>query len=353
MPRRAARLRTAPFHGGRFHLNASRGAEPAILPDAPACVRPAEAYCASVGATASGLRHDAFLYESDDAFGERMVPFITDGLEAGDATVAVTTRQNISLLRGALGAEGERVSFLDRDEWYSRPAKVIAGYDKTLRDLLRAGALRVRVVGEVQFGSTPAEWDEWTVYESLLNRVFAARPVWIMCPYDARALSDAVMLGAAHTHSQVVTDEWHDSPHYDDPEQLVRALTPVPDALPQLRLVPLDADQHAFRARLGREMAADGVPDAEAGDMLLAATEILANLTRHGDGPGAMRVGRVDERFVFELSDRGPGLDDPFAGYMPPIPTQVGGFGLWVARQITWRLDLLTSPDGLTVRLWV
>jgi len=230
---------------------------------------------------------------------------------------------------------------------------VIAGYDKTLRDLLRAGAPRVRVVGEVQFGSTPAEWDEWTVYESLLNRAFAARPVWIVCPYEARTLPDAVMLGAAHTHSQVVTDEWHDSPHYDDPEQLVRALTPAPEPLPQLRTVPLDADPRAFRARLGREMTADGVPDAEAGDMLLAATEILANLTRHAEGPGAMRVGRVDERFVCEMSDRGPGLDDPFAGYIPPIPTQVGGAGLWVARQITWRLDLLTSPDGLTVRLWV
>jgi anti-sigma regulatory factor (Ser/Thr protein kinase) len=117
--------------------------------------------------------------------------------------------------------------------------------------------------------------------------------------------------------------------------------------------VPLDASPRAFRERLGREMAADGVPDARAGDMLLAATEILANISRHGDVAGGMRVGRVGERFVCELSDRGPGLDDPYAGYVPPASRQVGGAGLWVARQVTWRLDLLSSPDGLTVRLWV
>ena len=303
--------------------------------------------------SALALRHDAFVYESDEAFADHMVPFITDGLKAGDATVAVTTRANLALLRDALGDARERVSFQDRDEWYSRPAKVIAGYAKTLRMHLATGVPRVRVVGEVQFGSTPDEWDEWTVYESLLNRAFAHVPAWIVCPYDARTLPDAVVLGAAHTHSQVLTDDWHDSPHYDDPEQLVRALAPAPEPLPQLRAIPLDTDPRAFRARLGREMAADAVPDAAASDMLLAATEILANIARHGEGPGELRVGRAGERFVCELSDCGPGLDDPFAGFLPPDTTTEGGAGLWVARQVTWRLDLLPSPDGLTVRLWV
>jgi hypothetical protein len=217
------------------------------------------------------LRHDAFVYESDEVFIDRMVPFLTDGLAAGDATVAVTTRANVGVLRDALGPAAQGVSFRDRDEWYSRPAKVLAGYDRTLRDLLRGGAPRVRVVGEVQFGATPDEWDEWAVYESLLNHVFAERAAWIVCPYDARALPDAVVLGAAHTHSQVLTDEWRASPHYDDPAQLVHALTPPPDPLPQLRAMPVEDDPRAFRDLLRREMASDGVPQAKVRDMLLAA----------------------------------------------------------------------------------
>ena len=299
------------------------------------------------------LRHDAFVYESDDVFAARMVPFLGHGLEAGDATVAITTRANVSLLRDALGEAAKRVSFRDRDEWYSRPAKVIAGYDQTLRFHLGAGAPRVRVVGEIQFGSTPDEWDEWTVYEALLNRAFANRAAWIVCPYDARTLPDAVVLGAAHTHRQVLTDDWHESPHYDDPADVARALTPAPKPLPELRSVPLDINARSFRERLRREMAADAVPEAQTRDMLLAATEIAANITRHGAGPRSMRVGRVGERFVCELSDCGPGLDDPCAGFLPRDATTAGGAGLWVARQVTWRLDLLSSPNGLTVRLWV
>jgi anti-sigma regulatory factor (Ser/Thr protein kinase) len=231
---------------------------------------------------------------------------------------------------------------------------VLASYDRTMRDELSGGATRLRVIGEVRFGSTPDEWDEWAVYESLINHVFADRPAWIVCPYDARALPDAVLLGASHTHARVLTDDWRDSPHYDDPARLVHALAPAPDALPQLRPVPLeDSNPRAFRAQLRREMAADGVPGPQARDMLLAATEILANVTRHAESLSGMRVGRVGEHFVCELSDHGPGLDDPFAGYIRPSYTRIGGAGLWVARQVTWRLDLVRAPDGLTVRLWV
>lgn len=100
-------------------------------------------------------------------------------------------------------------------------------------------------------------------------------------------------------------------------------------------------------------LAADAVPEGQTRDMLLAGTEIASNITRHGSEPRSMRVGRVGEHFVCELSDCGPGLDDPFPGYRPPDLARVGGAGMWVARQVTWRLDLLSSPNGLTVRLWV
>jgi anti-sigma regulatory factor (Ser/Thr protein kinase) len=66
-----------------------------------------------------------------------------------------------------------------------------------------------------------------------------------------------------------------------------------------------------------------------------------------------MRVGRVGDRFVCEISDNGGGHDDPLAGYMAPRPGAVDGAGLWVARQLTSSLDLISSADGLTVRLWI
>ena len=52
--------------------------------------------------------------------------------------------------------------------------------------------------------------------------------------------------------------------------------------------------------------------------MLLATNEVFANARRHGGGADMLRAGSAGGRFVCEISDRGPGLDDPTAGYLPP-----------------------------------
>ena len=87
--------------------------------------------------------------------------------------------------------------------------------------------------------------------------------------------------------------------------------------------------------------------------MLLAACEIFSNAGRRGGGLRDARAGVVDGRFVCELADRGPGIADPLAGYLPPREGADGGFGMWVARQATDRMELIAGADGLTVRLWI
>jgi hypothetical protein len=64
-----------------------------------------------------------------------------------------------------------------------------------------------------------------------------------------------------------------------------------------------------------------------------------------------VRYGSANARFVCEIADHGSGLDDPLAGYLPPRPGH--GAGLWVARQLTRRLDMVSTERGLTTRLWV
>jgi anti-sigma regulatory factor (Ser/Thr protein kinase) len=85
--------------------------------------------------------------------------------------------------------------------------------------------------------------------------------------------------------------------------------------------------------------------------MLLAATEIATNAVDHGGGVEDVRVGRAGGRFVCEIVDRGNGFDDPSAGFLPP---RAGlGSGLWVARQLTWRIEFFRSPRGFTARIWL
>jgi anti-sigma regulatory factor (Ser/Thr protein kinase) len=87
--------------------------------------------------------------------------------------------------------------------------------------------------------------------------------------------------------------------------------------------------------------------------MLLAATEVFDNACRHGSGPTSLSAGTVDGWFLCEVADRGAGLDDPLAGYLPPEQAAHHGSGLWVARQIVSRLELMPGAPGLRVRLWL
>jgi hypothetical protein len=71
----------------------------------------------------------------------------------------------------------------------------------------------------------------------------------------------------------------------------------------------------------------------------------------HGGGVEEVLVGRAEERFVFEIIDHGKGFDDPAAGYL--APRKGVGTGLWVARQLTWRIEFFRSPQRFTTRIWL
>jgi anti-sigma regulatory factor (Ser/Thr protein kinase) len=153
------------------------------------------------------------------------------------------------------------------------------------------------------------------------------------------------------THPEVLADGWRASEHFEDPREVVRRLLPEPEPLPQLRSLAVGDDLERFRERLARELMAAKVPEATALDMLVAGTEIAANAVRHGGGIEEVRMGTAAGRFVCEVIDRGAGFDDPAAGYL--VPRAGTGSGLWVARQLAWRLESFRSPRGFTVRLWL
>jgi anti-sigma regulatory factor (Ser/Thr protein kinase) len=165
-------------------------------------------------------------------------------------------------------------------------------------------------------------------------------------------LSPVVLDGAWRTHPNVIAAEGESGSQYDGAEHLLRALTPRHEALLELQPLPRAADARAFRDLLAARLAADDVPTGRKVDMLVAASEVFVNAVVHGRGVAMVRTGTVEGRFVCEISDAGAGLDDPFAGYLPPESNDAPGAGLWVARQLTWRVDLITSARGLTVRLW-
>lgn len=299
------------------------------------------------------MRHSLYVYYDDEGLIERMAPFLESGLTGGEPTLVVLERGKWELLAGALGRRADAITYFERDAFYTRPETVLATYDVTLRRLVRDGATAIRVFGELPRCETASQWNSWLSYEAILNRAFMHHQVWVMCGYDAREVPGPLLDGAFETHPEVLTNGWAASSHYHEPEEVVSSRTPAPAPLGGLHSLSVDGGPPAFRAALGAELGAAAVPPLEAESMLVAAGEVLANARRHGGDTVSVQVGRVGERFVCEVSDDGQGIDDPLAGFLPPRPGHDDGAGLWVARQLTRQLELLRSPNGATVRLWV
>jgi anti-sigma regulatory factor (Ser/Thr protein kinase) len=294
------------------------------------------------------LRHSAFVYETYGDYLARSVAFLREGLEAGEGAIVGDTRDGMAAMRDALGADADRVAFCDVGSIYTRPARTLAAYCGLFLEELRK-APSVRAVADVQVGPTPADWEEWTGYEAITNLSYAHLPVWVLCTYNAHELPDPVLEGVWRTHPEVFTDEWHVSEEFGDPREVVRTVTTRPAPLSGLRSFSVGEDLEVFRERLAAELVGEKVPAAKTLEMLVAGTEIATNALTHGRGIAQVRVGRAEGRFICEVVDRGTGFDDPLAGYI--APHEGTGTGLWVARQLAWRVEFFHGPDGFTARI--
>jgi anti-sigma regulatory factor (Ser/Thr protein kinase) len=298
-----------------------------------------------------GLLHEAVVVESDEAYVGHVAPFVRAGLDEGP-TMVVLNRRHWALLREELGADAERVSFTGCDDFYTRPIDALASYDATLRRLMAAGSTSVRVAAEIPFGPTRCGWEEWMSYEAIVNRALAGRPAHILCVYDTQITPDYVIDAVWRTHPKVVTSSNTAGPHYQ-PDDVVSEMTRSQARELLLQSLTLTQDATVFREALSAELAGSGAPKEKVVNMLIAASEVFDNALRHGGGPTDLRAGLVDGWFVCEIEDHGPGLDDQLAGYVPPAPGRPGREGLWLARQLVTRLDLISAQPGLTVRLWL
>jgi anti-sigma regulatory factor (Ser/Thr protein kinase) len=298
------------------------------------------------------FQHSAVVYDSDQDLVARVVPYLEGAIDEGAPAIAVLNRGSWAIVREALGDKAGEVSYTDGDDFYVRPIRAVAAYDAMLRAHAAAGATGVRVVGEISFGPTEAEWDEWAGYEAILNRALSHHEASVLCTYDARVLPDRLIDVAHRTHPHVVTDEPTNHSRFEEPEEFVAALRPRPGDVGGLATLAPCENVEEFRERLGAALSNDAVPAAQGLAMVVAAGEVFVNAARHGGGPRDLRAGTVDGWFVCEVSDDGPGLRDVLAGYLPPTDARPQT-GLWVARQLVSRLDLIPREPGLTARLWL
>jgi transcriptional regulator with XRE-family HTH domain len=167
------------------------------------------------------LEHSAFRYRTEDEFRSVVGPFLAEGIERSEATLAVTSAANIEVLHDYLGKDAQCVEFVDASTWYSTPIAALEAYKAFADAKLNAGAHWVRLVGQPAWTErSDSQVRLWTRYESLLNLVFCGSPLTALCAYDERSVAPEIVAQAQLTHPHTVSDAGtSQSTHYADPER--------------------------------------------------------------------------------------------------------------------------------------
>jgi anti-sigma regulatory factor (Ser/Thr protein kinase) len=301
------------------------------------------------------FHHEAFLYADADEFLAGTVPFVRDGLEAGEPVLVAVARSRAGALRAELGPEGEGVDFVDMEALGRNPSRIIPFWREFADE--RGGRNRpLRGIGEpVWPGRSPAEVDECQRHELLLNHAFWDGPAWrLLCPYDSGGLDEDV-LAAAHASHVCVSGSAADPRATPGEEPGPPACRPFEGALPPRPSVASTlsfdrGDLHDARAFVAAEAARAGLSSDRSFDLVVAVGELAANSVSHGGGRGTLGVWRDGDAIFAEVEDTGT-IQEPLTGRVRPTPAQEGGRGVWMVNQLCDLVQIRSGRKGTTVRL--
>jgi anti-sigma regulatory factor (Ser/Thr protein kinase) len=318
-------------------------AEPELMFSEASLIRPT--------ARAGAFAHPALFYRGTEEYLAGTVPFVRDGLAAGEPVAVAVPPPNLDLLRAELAEYAGQVSFLDMAVVGRNPGRIIPGVLRAFADAHPDG--RVRIIGEpIWPGRTAVEYPACVQHEALINMAFAGRSVTILCPYDVARLDDVSLTDAVATHPLLVdATGGRDSDRYA-PERVVAAynepLTP-PETAFQLSF---DAAQLAVVRRVSAEFARRaGLPARRIDDLEVIVNELATNSVVHG-GSGTLSIWAEDSRIVYEVRDRGR-LTDPLVGRRPVDLDNLSGRGVLLVNYLADLVRVYTGDDGTAIRAYL
>lgn len=303
-------------------------------------------------APAAAFAHPALFYRDSAEFLAGTVPFVRDGLAAGEPVAVAVPGPNLDLLRAELADASDQVRFFDMEIVGRNPGRIIPGVLRAFADAYPAG--RVRIIDEpIWPGRTAVEYPACVQHEALVNLAFTGRSATIMCPYDVAGLDEAVVADAVATHPRVIDAAGaHDSDRYA-PEQIVAVynepLTP-PDTAVHLSF---DAAWLVHVRRSATEFARRaGVPARRVDDLAVVVNELATNSVMHGGGSGTLSIWAEDGRVVCEVRDRGR-ITDPLVGRRPVGLDNLNGRGVLLVNYLADLVRVYSGDDGTAVRAYI
>lgn len=302
----------------------------------------------------SALRHRAFLYEGRDEFLAVALPFVREGVAAGDPVIAVAQTPNVGALREALGDDAEAVEFHDSRDWYLSPGRSFGGF--VAFGAAHPEAACVRMIGEPIW---PVGWDaavaEYAHYESVFNVIARDAPFAALCPYDVAALPDEILDHARATHPEVFTGtSLQANPAFVDPDVYCARLIDRPaGSSARVRRFPVTADLAGLCLAVRDEAVAAGARTNGLDEFVLAVHQLAANALTHGDGRAELRTWCEERTFVCEVESHGAPVSEATAGYVPCDPEHERGRGLWLVRQVCELVEVRSRDGRTSIRVHV
>lgn len=301
----------------------------------------------------AAFRHDALFYDGAAGFVDGTLPFVRDGLRAGEPVMVVVGPDHIERLSAGLGADAAEVRFHDMSVVGRNPGRIIPLW----REFVDAHAgSSVRGVGEpVWAGRTAEELVECERHEALINLAFGADvAMWLTCPYDLATLPESVLGEARRNHPYLLSGGGRrESDGFRGVEDIA---TPFDLPLPgrpadaaEMRFGSAD-DLRAVRAFVRHEAEAAGLTEDRVRDLILAVAEVAANSITHGGGNGTLGIWSDPRTVICEVRDAGR-IGDPLAGRHRPALDAGSGFGLWLTHQLCDLVQVRSVPEGTITRL--
>ncbi|MGW0424551.1 anti-sigma factor RsbA family regulatory protein [Streptomyces sp. NPDC003015] len=296
--------------------------------------------------------HPALFYQGEKEYLHGTVPFIRDGLKAGEPVAVAVPGANLALLQRALGEDVAQVKFLDMTEAGRNPGRIIPRVLRAFADSHRHQ--RVRIIGEpIWAGRSTVEYPACVQHEALINPAFQGRDVTILCPYDADRLDEQALTDAHATHPVIISGGRERPSTAYAPEHVVARYNQPLER-------PATGEELDFRAgelptvrQFAVEQAARlNLSGVRLEDVALIVAELTTNSVVHGGGHGTLRVWAEDGHVVCEVRDKGH-LNDPLAGRRPPAQDKLGGRGLLLVHTLADLVRIHTTPDGTTVRCYI
>ncbi|MGW0163051.1 anti-sigma factor RsbA family regulatory protein [Mycobacterium sp. NPDC003323] len=305
-----------------------------------------------------GYFHEAAFYASDEEFLAIVLPFLTDGVAAGEPTLVTLAATNSQLVKSAL-SDTTGVTFIPADMQYARPAAAIRSYQELMTEHTKRGAPQIRIVGDVPHPGFGVPWGWWARYEAAVNDAYSAFPVWGLCPYDVRSAPAEVLADVTRTHPHLATSDGRhlQNPQFTAPAEVLNDLMgsapPAETGSPAVELV----NPTAAAARAAVQHAATSgltmVTSTEVQDLVFAVSEAVENAAVHGRSPTRLRVWRHLDRLVAHVTDAGHGPRHPFVGLVRAVDSATAGVGLWLAHQMCADITLHRHSGGFTLRVTV